>query len=369
MIRRRSAPDGLPYRVYERFGVRTYSIGYKLKSGRWAFRYECPVDDLRQVAALRKKAILQSATITDDRPVGGFAGLVDAWFTWQEKLPDSDVRKRAKSTLDENRREAANLKKAWGHLEAGEITKAMGYEYLEACVTARRPEKGNKEMALARLILEFGVKPAGGRVVTENVLAGLQKNRTVSERRRVDAQEMALAVEMGRKFGGARLIVALALRTAWLCVRRSVEVRALTRDAVRDDGILWQDGKDTRHRKPAVLIEWSPELRATVDEALAVKRSHVAGSMYVFGNTRGQRYTKGGWKAMLDDLMRECEAEAARRKIAFRKFSLQDCRPMGVSDKLEAGHQDVQEATLHSDEKMIRKVYDRRQLKRAKPAA
>jgi hypothetical protein len=29
--------------------------------------------------------------------------------------------------------------------------------------------------------------------------------------------------------------------------------------------------------------------------------------------------------------MRECVAEAERRKLAFRKFSLQDCRPMGVS--------------------------------------
>lgn len=369
MIRRRSTADGLPFRVYERFGKRVYSIGYKLKSGRWAFRLECPITDTVQVAQLRRQAILQSATVTDERPIGGFAGLVDTWFAWQDGLPDSDARKRAASTLRENRREAANIRKAWGHFEAAEITKAMGYEYLDACVVAGRPEKGNKEMALARLILEFGMKPAGGNVVAQNPLAGLEKNRTVRERRRVSAEEMALALEMGRKFGGARLIVALALRTAWLCVRRSVEVRRLTRDAIREDGILWHDGKARHGSKPAVLIEWSDELRATVQEALQVKRNHVAGAMYVFGNMRGQRYTKGGWKAMLDDLMRECEAEASRRKIAFRKFSLQDCRPMGVSDKLEKGHADVQEATLHQDAKMIARVYDRREHKRAKPAA
>jgi integrase len=91
--------------------------------------------------------------------------------------------------------------------------------------------------------------------------------------------------------------------------------------------------------------------------------------MYVFGNMRGQRYTKGGWKAMLDDLMRECVAEAERRKLAFRKFSLQDCRPMGVSDKLERGDDDTQEATGHTDGKMIARVYDRRSHKRATPAA
>lgn len=239
----------------------------------------------------------------------------------------------------------------------------MGYQYLDAC-KAKRPEKGNKEMALARLILEYAIRKG---MITENPLAGLSKNKTTREKRRVTAEEMALAVEMGRKFGGARLIVALALRTAWLCVRRSVEVRGIQRQAIRKDGILWQDGKDPT--KPAILIEWSPELRATVQEALQAKRSKVAGTMYLFGNQRGGRYTKGGWKAMLDDLMRECVAEAARRKMAFRKFSLQDCRPMGVSDKLEAGHADVTDATLHTSEKMVRTVYDRREFKRAKPAA
>jgi hypothetical protein len=42
---------------------------------------------------------------------------------------------------------------------------------------------------------------------------------------------------------------------------------------------------------------------------------------------------------------------------------------MGVTDKLERGDADVQDATLHTDEKMIRKVYDRRSRTRAKPAA
>jgi len=372
MIRRRTTPDGLPYRVYERFGVRVYSIGYKMRSGKWAFRYECPVGNSPEVARLRRKAILESSTVTEDRPTGGFAGLVEAWFKYQEALPAGTKRKRADSTLAENRREADNLKTAWGHFAPREITKTMGYDYLDACLTATdkdgnprpRPEKGNKEMALAHLILEYGVRKG---MIEVNPLTGLRKNGTTTERRLVTAQEMALAVEMGRKHGGARLIVALALRTAWLCVRRSVEVRGITRHAITDAGILWTDGKDKNKAK--VLIEWSPELRATITEALAVKRHKDAGTIMLFGNMSGQRYTKGGWKAMLHDLMTSCEAEAAKRKLAFRKFSLQDCRPLGVSDKMDQGHQDTQDATGHTDGKMIATVYDRRKQKRAKPAA
>jgi hypothetical protein len=364
MIRRRAKPDGLPFRVYERFGVRTYSIGYKMRSGKWSYRYECAVDDAQKIQELRRKAILESANVKEDRPVGGFSGLIDAWFQWQEDLPDGDKRKRKASTLAENKREAANLKKAWGHFEVDEITRTMGYEYLDACAKVR-PEKGNKEMALARLILEFGIRKG---VLSENPLNRLTKNKTAKARRRVTAEELALAVEVGRKMKGAPLIVALGLKTAWLCVRRSVEVRAIQRQAIREDGILWHDGKDPT--KPAILIEWSDELRATIKEALEIKRSKVAGTMYVFGNLRhGSRYTKGGWKSVLDDLMTECVKVAKERKMPFRKFSLQDCRPMGVSDKLEKGHQDVQDATLHSDGKMVARVYDRREFKRAKPAA
>jgi len=219
-------------------------------------------------------------------------------------------------------------------------------------------------VALARLILEYAIRKG---LIETNPLDQLTKNKTTKVDRYVTNEEMELAVEVGRRCGGARHIVALALRTAWLCVRRSVEVRALTRDAiVKETGILWKDGKSKT--KPAVMIEWSAELKATIEEALAIKRFGVAGTMFVFGNMRGQRYTKGGWKAMLDDLMRECEKVAVDRKMAFQKFSLQDCRPKGVSDKLERGDTDTQDATLHSDGKMISRVYDRRQERRAKPA-
>lgn len=41
---------------------------------------------------------------------------------------------------------------------------------------------------------------------------------------------------------------------------------------------------------------------------------------------------------------------------------------MGVSDKLARGNSDTIDATLHSSERMIRQVYDRRRVRVAKPA-
>lgn len=375
MTRRRTSPDGLPFRVYERVGVRVYAIGYKGADGRWAFRLQCPASDTAARARLRREAIRKAADIADGKPLdGSFAALADAWLQRQAELPAGAAGKRADTTIAENRREAANLKRAFGPMLVAELRKPDAYDYLDACLLARdkagnprpRGEKGNKEISLARTMLEWAVRKGW---IKTNPFDGVQKLAADKPARLVTDQELSLAVEVGRRMGGPQHIVALALRTAWLCVRRSVEVRALTRDQIGDAGITWTAAKRQRGQAQRVgLIEWSPQLRATVDEALAIKRHKLAGSWYVFGNLSGQRYTKGGWKATLARLMSECVAEAERRKIAFEPFSLQDCRPKGVSDKLARGDRDTQDATLHSNERMLQQVYDRRRVRVAKPA-
>jgi hypothetical protein len=377
MIRPRAKPDGLPTRVYERFGERTYSIGHKGTGGAWSFRLNCPVAERGKIAELRLEAVRRAADIESGAPINGsFAALSAAWLKWQEGLPDGAPGKRAASTLAENRREIDALKRSFGHLHVPEMEKGDAYDHLDACLLAKdkhgnlrpRPEKGNKEIALAHVMLEWSVRR---RWIKANPFDGVEKLITEKKQRAVAAQELALAVEVGRRLGGPQHIVALACKTAWLCVRRSVEVRAMTRDQIDDArGIYWKAAKRQRWQAEKVgLIEWSPELRATIDEALAIKRSKLAGAWYVFGNLSGQKYTKGGWKKTLSVLMAACVEEAARRKLAFAPFSLQDCRPMGVSDKLARGDRDVQDATMHDSERMIRQVYDRRRVRVAKPAA
>lgn len=375
MTRRRDRPDGLPFRVYERRGKLRYSVGYKNSGGRWEFRLHCSINDKVRIQELRGEAIGRSSAIRLGKPADdSFQALCDTWFSSQERLPAQAVQKRADSTLKENRREATMLCKAWGAWRVGDIKKGDAYDYLDACLLARdkhgqprpRAEKGNKEIALGRVIFEYAVRT---RRIDTNPFANVEKLATNKGDRYVTDLELALAVEVGRGMGGPQHIVALALKTAFLCVRRSVEVRGLTRDQIREDGIEWQAAKRQRGEAMKVgLIEWSPELKATMDEALAIKRRELAGAWYVFGNMSGQRYTKGGWKATLSRLMDECVKEAAKRKVAFTKFSLQDCRPKGVSDKMARGDRDVLDATMHSSERMVRQVYDRRRVRIAKPA-
>jgi integrase len=257
------------------------------------------------------------------------------------------------------------LSRTLGHLPLELLSKAVSYDYLDACARSGRAERGNKEIALARTIFEWAVAT---RRVPSNPFDGVRKLKTIRRKRYVTDQEIDLVQEVSKEMGAQYRIVALALKAAYLCVRRSVEVRSLTREMIQADGVRWQDGKQSRSsQKPDVLIEWSPELRAVIDEALNTPRGKLAGVWFVFGNSRGQRYTKGGWKAMLGRLMARASEEAKRKDIPFTPFSLQDCRPKAVSDKLNAGHQDVQDATNHSSGAMVRKHYDVRPLRVAKP--
>ena len=135
-----------------------------------------------------------------------------------------------------------------------------------------------------------------------------------------------------------------------------------------DEGIVWvSDNTAKRNAKLQVLIEWSPDLRAVIDEALAVDRGQEFMGAFIFGRLRGERYTRGGWKSVLKVLMDACAAEAEKRGVPFERFSLQDLRSKGVSDKLDDGAEDVLDATLHTSEHMVRQVYDRRRTRSAKP--
>jgi hypothetical protein len=293
MIRARNNPDGLPFRVYERFGSRVYSIGYKMRSGRWAYRYRCPVDDANQVRKLRRQAIEESTRIQDDVPEGGFSGLVEAWFAMQEALPDTAGNKRATSTLDENRNEAKMLLKAFGHLEVAEVTRPMGYQYL-AGERSRRPtdqgQQGNRP------------RPADPRIRGPQ---GDDRERTrstgVTQNKKVEqtAKRYVTRRRDGRWYsgdwshvGGPYLRHHRPGAEDSMAVRPPV-VRGPRRSpatAITDTGIVWTDSKDVRKNKPKILIEWSPELRRN-DRRGSVQSSatSLAGSFLLFGNLKGQR--------------------------------------------------------------------------------
>lgn len=178
MNNRRIKNTGLPYRLYERYGKRVYSIGFKSSNGKWAFRYSCPVTDKASIDSLRSKSIIESCQLKNNvTPLGATSELIEAWFKWQHSLPLNDLTKRAKSTIAENKREAVNLTKAFGHMTPNLIEQTHLYSYLMACVAAKRPSKGNKEISLLQTIFEYGTRTG---VVKNDPFKGLKKTKLLS---------------------------------------------------------------------------------------------------------------------------------------------------------------------------------------------
>lgn len=366
MTRQRKQNDGLPHRVYEYRGIKGYSIGYKGRNNAWLFRLKCPIDDARKIQQLRRDATRRALAIgANDQELETVDQLIASWFEWQDGLPASSSRKRAESTLAENRRESRQLRDVFGAMAIADVSDTNAYEYLDKCEKLGRGPKANKEIGLLKAMMKLAVRRG---VIKLNPIAELEMLPMQASNRYVEDHELELALAVGRDLGGPQHIAALALQTAYLCVRRSVEIRDLTIADVRDNGILWENKKSSASDfKRKVLIEWSPELRKVINEALSIERKSSAVGIHIFGNLDGQRYTKGGWKSTLGRLMKACLKTAQEKGMPFKSFSLQDLRPKGVSDKLAIGHTDVIDATLHTSERMVRQVYDRRRQRKARP--
>lgn len=280
-------------------------------------------------------------------------------------MPERATRKRASTTMDENRREAATIRSVFGLLSIRDIQPHHAYTYLDKCEEMSRGPKGNKEISLFAGILNRALRKG---IIHVNPLTGVEKLPVAASSRYVEDHELELAVKTGRAMGGSAHIVAMALSAAYLCVRRSVEVRDFRFEQIQADGIRWTAAKKAnRDFERTVLIQWSPALRAVIDEAIAIPRHKDQLDTFVFGTLKGEHITKGGWKGNLARLMDECEAQALAHKVPFEKFSLQDLRPKGITDKKDARHDDVVDATLHKGARMVDQVYDRRRTRSAKP--
>ncbi len=362
MIGRRKRPDGLPFRLYVRAGKFKTSFGYKLDNGKWAFRLSAATNNADAVIAVRDEAIRRANELNGNVVrAGTVESLIDRYFEWQDGLPADSEQRKAAGTLDENKREAKKLVAVFGKMVPDAIKAVHIYKYLAARASKGAPAKANKEIALLSAVLEYGRKHGE---LEENPCRGIEYNPTKPRQRVVTEAEIQLTREVARARGGSYHIMALCAYTAFLTVSRPDEMRALLRQRISDAGVQIPVGKrKAGHAQRWKLIHWSPELKATIDEALALQRTP---GIYIFGNTSGQVYSRSGWNTIWGRLMDYCEAEAEKREMKFERFTLMDMRPSAVTERMDEGDAKIVDATGHADGRMVAKIYDRRRERKVK---
>ncbi|WP_176079366.1 hypothetical protein [Paraburkholderia tropica] len=370
MIGRRKTPDGLPFRLYARFGKHKASFAYKLPNGKWAFRLSVPAHNKEAIAEIRKQAIERAEALNGDAvEPGTVEALFERYFAWQYGLPLNSELRKANATLEENEREKLSVLKVFAKATPTSIKPKHIYGYLDKRAQNGAPAKANKEIALLSAVLEYGRRRGDLEV---NPCRGIKYNPTRPREKVVGLHELDLAVEVARQRrssdgdtgASVYLVAALCAKAAYLTVSRPTEMRELRRQAIGADGITVPVGKRKKGRaQKTKTVLWSADLRATVEEALSLQRTT---SLYVFGNTSGQVYTRSGWNTNWTRLMGYCEKVAAERGVAFERFSLADMRPTAVTDRVDEGDDRIVDATGHADERMVRKVYDRRRQRKVR---
>lgn len=399
MPRRRLVSSGLPDRVYERYGTRRWRLWFQPPAGPQVTLFECQANDVTKSEARRRAKLSHMARFAGkpeaqvDPEDITFSRLGALYFAFQRALPDSDDGKKTRETLDENVREFSALSVVFGTMHPDRITPQLWAQYRDTRRTGLTPDgqpimvrdrkgrsvpvrpapaKVNKEVALASAILAWGREQG---YCTQNHARGISSVPTKPLQRRVELAELDAVLAVARSAPGvgdhpaSAHRLALAAKAAFLMTRRPDEIRALRWADVTREGVQVTAGKrraGTAQR--TTIMEWSPALEQVFREARELRLKAPGSCPYVFGSPRSNRpYSKSGWGKLWGNLMALCSNEIE----GFSPFTLRDCRPGGVTEKLERGDdiERVRDGTLHSSTSMIQRVYDRRRKRTATPAA
>ncbi|QRX83244.1 hypothetical protein [Glaciimonas sp. PAMC28666] len=152
MIGRRKSPDGLPFRLYKREGKFKVSYWYKFPAGTWAFCISAQANNPAAVAEIQQAQELNGDTVKS----GTVADLIGRYFTWQKALKLTDAKRKAASTLVENKVEAKQLISTFGAMLPPFVKPKHVYAHLAGRANKGAPAKANKEVALLSAILEYG---------------------------------------------------------------------------------------------------------------------------------------------------------------------------------------------------------------------
>lgn len=103
MTRRRRVNNGLPWRVYERFGIRRWRLFLQPPSGPRVSLVECHAGAMTKAEA-RAKARLAYQRLYGSTPEAlaealTFKKLAEQYFEWQESLPADDDGRKADSVI------------------------------------------------------------------------------------------------------------------------------------------------------------------------------------------------------------------------------------------------------------------------------
>lgn len=312
--------------------------------------------------------------------------LTEAYKTWADRLStdaSADVRtvgdlldwyaraivpEKAKRTQHENLRAITHLRIPFSDHPADALEPHHARQYYDRrktpdgthAPTSARHEIEVLKHAYSCAVERLGVPRVEGRAY--NPLRGnLRLPRPPKRTRYVEDWEVleALKVQPKRKSGSVMACQAY-IRLKLLTGLRQTDLLLLRAEDLRESGLYVKAHKTAQTTGKASIYEWTDELRAAVDEALAARPVDLA--PWLFCNRRGECYIQDdgrptGWESMWQRFMRRVVAETEIKQA----FAERDLRAKAGSDaeSLERARELLQHAGVGTTQRWYRRRPDR----------
>jgi integrase len=260
-------------------------------------------------------------------------------------IKDEEARTHELRTID-------RFDKLFGHMHQDSLTQRHLYKYMDERLDERAevkhlkrkaPSAARHDVRFLKKVLTKGIKWSAG---TVNPVLALEFDPEPKNERDVTDEEFAAVYAMTNE----RMQVAMDLASN-IGQRRGDLLKIRPADDFTDEGILIRQGKT----KAAVLVEWTPTLRATVERAMAMKPDIPRD--YLLRSRTGRPYSKNGFKSIWRKLIQRAVAKG----VIAQSFKFHDLRGKAATDKamLETD-EDAQKLLGHADVKTTRRNYIRR---------
>lgn len=301
--------------------------------------------------------------------------LPEAYKTWADRIGDPDrartvgqlldryllevVPGKAKTTQAGNRIFIAALRKAFGNAPLGALKPQHVYQYVD-----KRSKKTSAHREIEILSHAYTKAVQWGYIDRHPFKGEVRLAGEAPRTRYVEDWELVEALAMKTKHKAASVIVIQAyLRIKLLTGLRRGDLLRLTMAQLLDDGIHVTPGKTAKSSGKRIIIGWSDELRAAVEEAKALRPVL---SPFLFCNRKGKGYMKeedgtangwdSNWARFMDRVVADTKVE--------ERFTEHDIRAKCASDAETLEH--ARALLAHADSRTTDRIY-RRKPERVKP--
>lgn len=302
MGRKRRTHKNLPRRVYLKNGA------YRLLTpqGKW-IRLGKTISEMYQ--SLSKLHIEPEKIITINQ-------LIDRYI--KEIAPE-----KAAATYKGNIQQSTYLKKFFGAMNPEDITPVDIYKYLDIRGQISKVA-ANREFALLSHILSYGIRWG---VIRINPCTGVKKFSEESRNRDVTTEEFRAVLSI------ASYPVNMAMLLKYYLGCRPSEVRLITAENIKDDGVLVELAKTKKKGLRYKLVKWSPPLRNIINQLQEMhKHRRVTSQKYLLCNRQGQPYTQDGFSTHWQKTMKI----ALDKKLIKESFQFRDIRHKAAKDMKES---------------------------------